>query len=118
MEDIFDTIIVCKKCNRQTEKGFITKGGFKLRSWKCPKCHKVWIHPSDLREYEEFQRIKNKEFRVKLRMVGNSYTVSIPREIIEFGDIGRDEIVRVCLEQPKRVTLFFSRVTKKFIKKK
>jgi len=118
MKDLFDTIVICKKCNKKTEKGFVKKDGFKLRSWKCPDCKEIWIHPADLKEYKDFQKIKEKKFQVKLRMVGNSYTVSIPREIVEFGDIKTDEIVRVCLDQPEKVTLFFSKVTKKFIKRK
>jgi len=118
MKDLFETIIVCKKCNKRTEKVTVNKDGFHLRGWKCPSCEEVWIHPADLKEYEDFQKIKHKEFQVKLRMVGNSYTVSIPREIVEFGEIKRDKIVKVSLDQPEKVTLFFSRVTKKFIKRK
>lgn len=118
MKDLFDTIIICKKCNKRTEKGILHKDGFKLRCWKCPSCEEVWIHPGDLKEYKDFQELKHKKFQVKLRLVGNSYTVSIPREIVEFGEIKRDKIVRVSLDQPEKVTLFFSRVTKKFIKRK
>lgn len=116
MKDLFDTIIVCKDCNQKTEKHIIKKEGFELRSWKCPKCKQTWIHPGDLKEFEEFQKIKHKDFQVKLRVVGNSYTVSIPREIIEFGEIKRDRIVKVCLDNPQRIMLSFSKVTKKFIK--
>ena len=118
MKDLFETIIICKKCNKKTEKVTVNKDGFHLRGWKCPSCGEIWIHPADLKEYEDFKKIKDKEFEVKLRMVGNSYTVSIPREIVEFGEIKRDKVVRVSLDQPEKVTLFFSRVTKKFIKRK
>lgn len=118
MKDLFETIIICKKCNKKTEKVVVNKDGFKLRGWKCPNCNEILIHPADLKEYEDFQKIKQKEFQVKLRMVGNSYTVSIPREIVEFGEIKRDKVVKVSLDQPEKVTLFFSRVTKKFIKRK
>lgn len=118
MKDLFDTIIICKDCNKRTEKSYVIKNGFKLRSWKCPSCGETWLHPADLKEYEAFQKMKQKEFQVKLRMVGNSYTVSIPKEIVEYGEINRDEIVKVSLDQPQKVTLFFSRVTKKFIKRR
>lgn len=118
MKDLSDTIIICKKCNKKTEKGIVNKEGFQLRCWKCPECGEIWAHPGDLKEYENFQKMKQKEFQVKLRMVGNSYTVSIPREIIEYGHITRDEVVKVCMDQPEKVTLFFSRTTKKFIKRR
>ncbi|MBU4501804.1 MAG: hypothetical protein KKA79_04375, partial [Nanoarchaeota archaeon] len=98
MKDLFNTTVMCNKCHKETIKGFVKKEGFKLRSWKCPTCHEIWIHPADLQEYKKFQEIKNKEFKVKLRMVGNSYTISIPREIVDYGDIKTDEIVKVCLD--------------------
>lgn len=118
MKELSDAIVICKKCNKKTNKGILHKEGFELRCWKCPECGETWVHPGDMKDYEEFQKMKHKEFQVKLRMVGNSYTVSIPREIVEFGEIKRDEIVKVSMDQPEKVTLFFSSVTKKFIKRK
>jgi len=118
MKDLFDTIIICKKCNKRTKKGTVMKEGFQLRGWKCPSCGETWVHPGDLKEYEEFRKIKNKKFQVKLRMVGNSYTVSIPREIVEFGEIKKDKVVSVSLDQPEKVTLVFSKLTKRFIKRR
>jgi len=117
MKDIYDTTIICNKCNKKTEKGTIQKEGFSLRCWKCPQCGEVWVHPGDMKEYENFQKVKQKQFQVKLRMVGNSYTVSIPREIVDFGEIKKDEIVKVSMDQPEKVILFFSKTTRRIIKK-
>jgi len=117
MKELSDAIIICKKCNKKTEKGILHKDGFELRCWKCPECGETWAHPGDMKEYKEFQKIKHKDFQVKLRLVGNSYTVSIPREIVDFGEIKKDEIVKVSMDQPEKVVLFFSRTTRRFIKK-
>ena len=59
-------------------------------------------------------KLRSKPFRVKLRYVGNSYIVSIPREIIEFEDIERrlNKIIEMSLEEPGKLTLLFSRVRK------
>ncbi len=83
MGDIFESTILCENCNQKTSKGFIMKDGFQIRKWECNSCGKVWYHPLDTEEYKNFQKLKNKTFEVKLRMVGNSYAISIPREIIE-----------------------------------
>ena len=72
-----------------------------------------------MQEYENFQKLKNKEFKVKLRLVGNSYTVSIPREIIEFEEEMRreiDDVIRISLDGPERLSLFFSGKLKRFMK--
>ena len=121
MADIFDTTILCESCNQKTEKGFAVKDGFKLRAWKCPSCNKEWIHPTDQQDYENFAKLKDKEFQVKLRLVGNSYTVSIPREIVEFEEEmqremqNMDKMIRMSLDEPDRLSLYFTREVKRFI---
>ena len=88
----------------------ILKDGFILRAVKCPQCSNKIIHPEDLKEYENFSNLKSKRFQVKLRYVGNSYAVSIPREIIDF--LGEQEkelksVVDLCMEELGRVSLRF-----------
>jgi transposase-like protein len=117
MTDIFDNPILCNECNIKTRKTYVNKEGFTLRTLECPKCGKQWTHPLDLQDYENFNKIKNKQFQVKLRMVGNSYTVSIPREIIEFEEEFNREIAKIIhmsLEEPEKLTLFFSKKIRKF----
>ena len=82
--DIYDNPILCKRCNKQMDKIVITKEGYNLRAWRCPECKVMQLHPLDSEKYNEFQRLKQRDFEVKLRMIGNSFCVSIPREIIEF----------------------------------
>jgi len=116
MADIFETTIMCEDCNKKTIKNEIFKEGFRIRSWECPNCGKKWYHPTDKQEYEDFSKLKEKEFQVKLRMVGNSYTISIPREIISFEEEFNREVnklISLSMEEPGRVSLFFhKRITK------
>ncbi|MFH1592276.1 MAG: hypothetical protein ABIB47_02835 [Candidatus Woesearchaeota archaeon] len=112
MEDIFNHTILCNKCNLETKGTTIYKGAYKLRAKECPNCGKIIYHPIDLEEYKNFNNIKNKQFQVKLRLVGNSYTVSIPREIIEFQEEMHQEInklISMSLEEPEKLSLFFTR---------
>lgn len=88
----------------------IIKNNFTLRALRCEPCKNQIIHPEDLKEYENFQNLKKKQFRVKLRYVGNSYAVSIPREIIDFmneQENRMDEMVNLCMEDIGRVSLNF-----------
>lgn len=122
MKDIFNTIILCNECNSPTEKTHIQKESFQLRAWICPKCRQQWIHPADQTEYEDFQKLRNKTFEVKLRMVGNSYAVSIPREIIDFEtevlNMQRmmNRVIRMSLESPEKLSIFFTQRTSKAFK--
>jgi len=110
MQDIFDNIIICKNCNKKMMPATIEKNGFSLRIVECKKCKNQIIHPYDLKEYEDFQNLKKKNFKVKLRFVGNSYAISIPREIIDFMNEQEkklNEIVNLSLEELGRISLNF-----------
>jgi len=110
MMDIFDNTILCKKCNSKMKKDSFTKNGFVFRTMVCPKCHLRIIHPVDEQEYNKFINLKNKEFRVKMRLVGNSYAVSIPKEIVSFMEHQEkvmDEMVKLCFEDMGKLSLNF-----------
>lgn len=116
MADIFDNQILCRKCNKSMKKTEMVKNGFLLRVVVCDKCGEKLIHPVDEQEYNRFINLKNKEFRVKMRIVGNSYTVSIPKEIVSFiqeQEKMMDNMVRLCFEEVDRLTLNFGEIRKR-----
>jgi hypothetical protein len=109
--DIFDNKILCNECGKEMKNVLISKNGFNLRAVKCEKCSKIIIHPNDKTEYEEFMRLKNKEYEVKMRMVGNSYAVSIPREIVSFmqdQENMMNNMVKMCFEEAGKISLKFN----------
>ncbi len=110
MSDIFDNTILCKDCNKKMQKISIVRNGFQLRAAKCMICGNQTIHPEDLKEYSDFQNIKKKKFQVKLRYIGNSYAISIPREIIDFmseQETKMNDMVKLCMEDFGRLSLDF-----------
>ncbi|MBI3622997.1 hypothetical protein HY212_02870 [Candidatus Pacearchaeota archaeon] len=111
MADIFDNAILCKKCNTRMQKAQLHKNGFVLRALACQKCNEKIIHPVDEHEYNRFMDLKNREFRVKMRLVGNSYAVSIPKEIVSFmreQEKIMDDMVKLCFEESGRLSLNFN----------
>ena len=116
MTDLFNTKILCNICNKETTKSEILKDGFRIRTATCPNCNKQFFHPLDLEEYKNFKKLKDKQFSVKLRLVGNSYAVSIPKEIINFIEFENqlekefNSMVQLCLEEPEKLSLFFRRI--------
>ncbi|MEM2956354.1 MAG: hypothetical protein QW041_02160 [Candidatus Pacearchaeota archaeon] len=99
--DLFENIVLCKDCGKKMKPDFVEKEGFKIRALKCPSCSNKILHPSDLNEYNKFNSLKNRQFHVKLRLVGNSYTVSIPREIVNF--IKNDETENIHQKMQEHV---------------
>lgn len=112
MNDIFNNTILCNKCGKKMQKAQVMKNGFLMRLLVCPTegCGEKIIHPVDEQEYNRFINLKNKEFHVKMRLVGNSYAVSIPKEIVSFMNAQKsimDEMVRLCFEDFGKVSLNF-----------
>jgi len=116
MTDIFDNKILCKKCEKPMDKGEVIKNGFRLRALVCDKCNEKILHPVDETEYNKYINLKNKEFRVKMRIVGNSYAVSIPKEIVSFiqhQEKMMDDMVRLCFEDAGRLSLNFGELIRR-----
>lgn len=110
MADIFNAKVLCDDCNARMEKTKIIKEGYSIRALECPECGKHYLHPEDEYKLEQFSKLRNKHFQVKLRMVGNSYTVSIPREIIDYQDEIQKKLNKVlflALEEPEKLSIFF-----------
>lgn len=114
MTDIFDAKIMCKNCDKQMKPIIMEKAGVELRAVQCQQCGDKIIHPADLNYLEQFKDLKRKTFNVKLRVVGNSHTISIPKEIINFmsemhkqAKKEMDDIVRLCFEDFQRLSLRF-----------
>jgi hypothetical protein len=109
--DIFEAKIFCESCNKKMEPGLLSKNGFNLRILECKKCGEKIIHPEDRREYEDFMKLKKKDYEVKMRMVGNSYAVSIPREIVDFMKEQErmiDNMVKLSFEKAGQLNLNFN----------
>ena len=118
MTDMFDEIVVCSGCGKKMVKMMIVKNGFRLRALQCDKCNKRIYHPGDIEEYKKFTQLKHRPFAVKLRMVGNSYTVSIPREIVDFmneQEKMHNEMVKVFFEEFGKISLMFAQTSSRTI---
>ncbi len=119
MSDIFDNPILCKDCNSIMEKATLNKNGFLIRAVVCNKCNNKILHPADEAEYNKYINLRNKDFRVKMRLVGNSYAVSIPMEIVSFmreQEKIMDDMVRLCFEEAGKLSLNFGELNEEIKK--
>jgi DNA-directed RNA polymerase subunit RPC12/RpoP len=114
MTDIFDAQIICKKCNSEMQPTNVLKEGFVLRAVQCPQCNDRILHPADVPAVNQFHELRGKTFTVKLRMVGNSHAISIPKEIVDFmqeqqrhANKQMADMVRLCFEDAHRLSVMF-----------
>jgi len=110
MTDIFDTTILCNKCNKKMKHIVVNRAGAQIRAVECPGCHDKIIHPTDLNAMQKFNDIKGKTYNVKLRVVGNSHAISIPKEIVNFmrqQEKMMDNMVRLAFDDMYKLSLRF-----------
>ncbi|RMD66785.1 hypothetical protein D6817_03390 [Candidatus Pacearchaeota archaeon] len=112
MKDIFDAKILCRSCNTEMRPTHVVKSGFKLRAMACPKCGERIIHPTDLHTYNHYSSLRRKTYKVKLRIIGNSHAISIPKEIVEFinqlnSTNKMNEMVKLCFEDFGKLGVYF-----------
>ena len=111
MTDLFDNTVLCKNCNKGMKQAKLIRNGFEMRALLCDKCGNKIVHPTDEAEYNHFLNLKSKTFKVKLRLVGNSYAVSIPKEIVGFikdQDKIFDNMVKLAFDDAKKLKLTFN----------
>ena len=105
MKDIFDAKIVCEKCDKVMKRVSVEKKGFVLRAVECVKCGERIVHPADLSRLSRYNDLRRKTYSVKLRVVGNSHAISIPKEIVDFINdtnqrmkMNMNDMVKLCFE--------------------
>lgn len=91
----------------------LVKNGFAFRAVMCPNsnCSEKIVHPADEERYKRYSDLRKKQFSVKMRLVGNSYAVSIPMEIVNFmkqQEKIMNDMVKLCFEDFGRVSLNFN----------
>ena len=117
MKDLFDATVLCDKCAARMEKTEIEQSGFQLRALRCPQCNELVMHPLDMDKVAKFNELRGKNYIVKLRIIGNSHAISIPKEIVEFiheHERAFDDMVKLCFDDMKRLTLQFGGFNERF----
>lgn len=72
------------ECGGKMDRIRTTWRKIEVRGWKCRRCNEELIHPADAQKALEIERARKKHLLiVKLRRVGKSRVVTVPRPIIE-----------------------------------
>lgn len=93
--DELDKIEIVCHCGGKTKRIETSWEGFPVRAWKCGRCGEEIFHPLDAqRALTIAKAIKNKEFEVKIRKVGKSLTMTIPRRLAEMFGLKEGKIAQ------------------------
>lgn len=78
-----DVRLVCH-CGGKMEKVRTVWRDMPVRGWRCQKCKDEALHPGDAQRALELIRARDRgEFQVKVRQVGRSLVLTVPRRLAE-----------------------------------
>ncbi len=108
--DNLDKIQITCSCGGKTKKIKTTWKNIPIRAWKCIKCGEEIFHPLDADNAMKIAKaIENKEFSVKVRKVGKSFTISIPHKLAKFIKLHEGEIANWTINSEKELIVHLSK---------
>ncbi len=100
----FENLKLKCECGGNMEKIKTEWKGIVVRGWKCKGCNEELINPVDAQKALEIERArKRNELKVKLRKVGKSSVVTVPRTIIETENLKDGQKLEWSVEGKKLV---------------
>ncbi len=74
--------------------------GYSVRGWKCSKCKEEYLDPRDAEPILKLMKsLKEHKLKSKIGVVGNSFTVRMPKVIAEVYGISKGELVEYVPEK-------------------
>ena len=108
--DDLDKIKITCTCGGKTKKIQTTWKNIPVRAWKCVKCGEEILHPLDADKAMMIAKaIEKKEFSVKVRKVGKSFTISIPHKLAKFIKLREGEIANWSISSEKELIIHLSK---------
>ena len=87
-------------------KGIVNYKGYEVRGWVCKKCKKEYLHPEDSLKISRLRALKKNHVRVKIRTVGQSLVITLPKEIAELYGLEKGETVELSSEGLKKIDIW------------
>lgn len=79
--------------------------GYEVRGWACRKCKKEYLHPDDSLKISKLEELKKAGVRVKIRTVGQSLVITLPKELAELYGLEQGETVELVPGSLRRIDI-------------
>lgn len=100
----FENLKIKCECGGNMEKIKTEWKGIEVRGWRCKKCNEEVLNPIDAQKALEIEKARKKNLlTVKLRKVGKSNIVTVPRPIIEAENLKEGQKLEWGIENGKLV---------------
>ncbi len=100
----FENLKLRCECNGDMKRITTIWKDIEVRGWRCSKCNEELIHPVDAQKALEIDRARrNNELTVKLRKVGKSNVVTVPKPIMETERLKTGQLLQWSINGKKMV---------------
>lgn len=77
--------------------------GYKIKAWKCEVCGEEYLDSADAEFLLLMKKLKKKPHSAKVGLLGESYIIRIPKEIVEYMHIEKGEETKISLVGPHEI---------------
>ena len=93
------------ECGHMASKSTVKHKDYEVRGWVCKKCKKEYIHPEDSIKISKLEALKKTGIKVKIRTVGQSLVITLPKELAELYELEQGEMVELTPENLRRIEI-------------
>lgn len=93
------------ECGGMAGKGTVKYQDYEVRGWICKKCKKEYIHPEDSLKISKLEELKKNGIKVKIRTVGQSLVITLPKELAELYGFEQGETVELSPENFRKIEI-------------
>lgn len=93
------------ECGDMASRSSVKYKDYEVRGWTCRKCRKEYIHPEDSLKISRLEALKKSNVRVKIRTVGQSLVITLPKKISELYGLEKGETVRLSPDGMKKIEI-------------
>lgn len=105
--DIWKAKHICHNCNIKMVKKKVLIEDMFVRAWECKKCKEIVLHQEDAQKMLIFNKLKQ-GLPVKIGKLGEALMMRLPKEVIQFYNIGKGEDVILKAESKHRFEVVVS----------
>ncbi len=93
------------ECGGKASRSTVKYKDYEVRGWVCKKCKKEYINPEDSLKISKMEALKKSGVKVKIRNVGQSLVITLPKELAELYGLQKGETVELSPENFKKIEI-------------
>lgn len=91
------------QCGKSTDETHLNIDGFKIKAWKCESCGEEYLDSAEAQFLLMMKKMQKKPHTAKVGVLGDSYIIRIPKEIVEYMQIKKGEKAKISLAGPHEI---------------